>query len=80
MTKDPTQQEIKAVLGAGDGNTYIVGTTVIAVYDYQKVTRIVRRDECLGSYDIVWFDVFIGDKMISSVNAQYVQEVVYVRG
>jgi hypothetical protein len=41
------------------------------------VTRIERREENLGTYAIVWFDVFKGDHLDASFNALAVAGVYY---
>ena len=43
------------------------------------VTRIERREEVLGDYGIVWFDAFIGDHLVASMNACFVSEVEYAK-
>lgn len=41
------------------------------------VTRIERREENLGTYGLVWFDVFKGDEVAWSVNASFVASIRY---
>jgi hypothetical protein len=45
--------------------------------EYSGVTRIERREENLGDYRIVWFDVFKGEHLAQSYNALHVSEVIY---
>lgn len=44
---------------------------------YSDVTRIVRREEGLGTYAIIWFDVFKGEELAWSLNASFVSSVRY---
>jgi hypothetical protein len=44
---------------------------------HSDVTRIVRRDENLGTYGIVWFDVFKGEDLAWSCNASFVASIRY---
>lgn len=41
------------------------------------VTRIERREENLGTYGIVWFDVFKGEALAWSMNASFVASIQY---
>lgn len=41
------------------------------------VTRIERREENLGTYGLVWFDVYDGDRVACSMQATAVAEVYY---
>lgn len=67
-------QIIKAVYGPanneGDASFYArVGTV--------GVTRIEQREQNLGTYGIVWFDVFKGEHLDASFNALAVVDVYY---
>jgi hypothetical protein len=44
---------------------------------HNGVTRIERREENLGTYGIVWFDVFKGEHLDASFNALAVADVYY---
>jgi hypothetical protein len=44
------------------------------------VTRIERREENLGTYSIIWLDVFTGDHLDASFNALAVAEINYEAG
>lgn len=48
---------------------YIVGAS--------PVRRIEAREQNLGTYGIMWFDVFSDDALIASMNASHVASVVY---
>jgi hypothetical protein len=66
---------IKRIAGAGEqGSVFIVGDERFSPI----VTAIERREENLGQYGIVWFDVFAGDRMIFSMNALHVAMVDYL--
>jgi hypothetical protein len=41
------------------------------------ITRIDRREQNMGTYGILWFDVFDGDTLLASMNAMAVSEVQY---
>jgi hypothetical protein len=41
------------------------------------ITRIDRREQNMGTYGILWFDVFDGDALLASMNAMAVSEVQY---
>lgn len=66
---------IKGVFGAEprrEGeypDCYIVG--------HSGVTLIVEREQNLGSYGILWFDVFKGDHLSVSMNAVHVSNITY---
>jgi len=68
-------KKIKGVYGVEprrDGelpDMYVVG--------YGGITTIAEREQNLGTYGIVWFDVFKGDVMITSMNAIHVSSVTY---
>ena len=55
--------------------TYTVGEN----FGWSKsiVTRIERREENFGTYGILWFDIFVGDVLLASMNAMAVSEVHY---
>lgn len=43
------------------------------------VTRIECREQNLGTYGILWFDVFIGDYVAASLNGIHISSVVYAQ-
>lgn len=43
------------------------------------VTRIESREQNLGTYGIIWFDIFSGETIIASVNGLYVASIVYAQ-
>ena len=57
--------------------TYVVGTTF--GWSRSIVARIERREENLGTYGILWFDIFDGDVLLASMNAMAVSEVHYAK-
>lgn len=70
-------QKIRAIWGAEpvrdqEGcEAYVIG--------FKGVTSIVRRVENLGTYGMVWFDVFAGEQRIQSMNASFVASIAYVK-
>lgn len=44
---------------------------------YDAVTKIERRDEFYGDHGLLWFDVYNGDRVVASMNARYVAEIVH---
>ena len=54
---------------------YAVGNSITR--GAQPITRIERREENLGTYGVVWFDVFVGDDLRASMNALLVAEISY---
>lgn len=47
--------------------------------DRFDVTRIECREQNLGTYGLVWFDVYDGDRLATSMQASAVAEVHYER-
>lgn len=43
------------------------------------VTKIERREENLGTYGIVWFDVYVGNEVLRSLNALHIEQIEYDR-
>jgi hypothetical protein len=41
------------------------------------ITRIETHEQNLGTYGILWFDIFDGDELLASMNALAVAEVHY---
>lgn len=70
-----TTQKIKLISGAEprrDGEypeVYLVGSAL--------VTRIEVREQNMGTYGIMWFDVYGGETLIASMNAAHVVSVTY---
>jgi len=67
-------REIKGVYGAipykdEDQVGYIIG--------YDGVTKILRRVENLGTYGIIWYDVYKGDTLHASLTAMQISEITY---
>jgi hypothetical protein len=48
-----------------------------AIVGDKGITRIERREESLGEYGIIWFDVFKGDRLIKSINSLQISEIYY---
>lgn len=73
-------QKIKAISGMEphrEGeypDSYIVG---YGSATNGPVTSIEQRIENLGSYGIAWFDIFVSDVLIASMNAMAVASVEY---
>jgi hypothetical protein len=44
---------------------------------YSLVDRIEAREQNLGTYGILWFDVYSGDRLLESYNAVNVEVVIY---
>lgn len=47
------------------------------VVGYGGITRTIEREQNLGAYGIVWFDVFNGDDLVASQNAAHVASITY---
>lgn len=52
-----------------EGIAHIVGR--------HEVTKIERRDENLGTYGIIWYDVYRGEVRIASINAMCIEAITY---
>ena len=60
------------VVPGEDGAGYSVGA--------KNVGRIERREENLGTYGILWYDVYtFNDQLIASLNAMGVSEIIYAK-
>lgn len=75
-------KRIRLIVGMEPGregeypSTYSVGTKLRSPAQH-TITRIERREENLGTYGIVWFDVFAGDILLASMNALATSEICY---
>lgn len=49
----------------------------IYIVGHAPVTKIEAREQNLGTYGIMWFDVFNGETIIASMNALHVASVAY---
>lgn len=50
-----------------------------AIVGRDGVTLIQAREQVLGEYSLLWFDVFNGDVLVSSFNARHVAEIHYTK-
>jgi hypothetical protein len=50
------------------------------IVGHDGVTRIDEREQNLGTYGIVWFDVYRGDVLVRSMNAIAISMVNYFDG
>ena len=72
---------IKLIAGAEPARAGDYPTTYGVGFHSNKrlITRIERREENLGTYGILWFDIFAGDVLLASMNAMAVSEVHYAK-
>lgn len=69
----PITPKIKGIYGPVVEGDERVGATV----GHNQVTQIEMREQDLGSYGIIWFDVFRGDKLWMSLNGMMTAQVDY---
>lgn len=86
-TDTATSHKIKGVFCPDPQRESEYGWSALVGFNFNdarmgKVTRIERREENLGTYGIVWYDIFCTNNegeehLVASFNAQQVEVVTY---
>lgn len=71
------KNKIEAIFGAEPRREGEIPQT--AWVGHGGVDRIETREQNLGTYGILWFDVYSGDQLLESYNAIHIANVVYAK-
>ena len=78
-------QRIKAIWGMEplrdqeSPTCYVVGSASALFRVPFMVDRIERREENFGDHGLLWFDVYEGDRLVTSMQGRAVAEIMYAK-